>query len=178
MIVEYDLFTPVMVEELRKYLREKNEFVYASVTGDSSWRSGRVRHIENLFIGKLVAESVIARVPRVINQLGVPEFTPTRCEVQASSYGNGDYFRAHTDNGTPDAAARKLSWVSYLNAWPGDNTWTGGELHVRYDDRTVVYQPADGETVFFSSSALHEIMPVFAPPGWEHRRFSVNGWVS
>ena len=104
-------------------------------------------------------------------------FTPSRCEVQLSTYGDGDFFRPHNDSGTPDAADRKISWVSYLDAVPGVRPWTGGELHVQDGVNTIIVTPADGETVFFPSGALHEVKPVAAPPGWVNRRFSANGWL-
>jgi len=167
MIVSHDVFSPALRDELRKYLRIQNMFAPATVTGDPTWRSGRVAHIQELFVGKLVAETILARYPDL-----------TTCEVQLSSYGDGDYFHAHTDNATPDCAARRVSWVAYLNAWPGPNRYSGGELVLYADDATTTYTPADGETVFFPSSVLHKITPVSAPPGWRNRRFSVNGWLS
>src|SRR6185503_9993193 len=103
MIVEPNVFSPALRDELRKYLRLKSMFVPATVTGDPAWRSGRVAHIQDMFVCKLVAETILALYP-----------THTSCEVQLSSYGDCDYFRAHTDNATPDCAARQISWVSYL----------------------------------------------------------------
>lgn len=172
MIVEQNLFSPALADELRKHLRLRNMFSPATVTGDASWRVGRVYHIQELFVGKLVAERVLAYAHDALR------LDATTCEVQLSSYGDGEYFRAHSDSGTPDVAHRRLSWVSYLNAWPGPNPFSGGELILYEDHATTTYAPADGETVFFPSELLHEVTTVAAPPGWENRRFTVNGWLS
>jgi Rps23 Pro-64 3,4-dihydroxylase Tpa1-like proline 4-hydroxylase len=175
--VKRDVFPPLIVEELRKYLRMQNAFIPATVTGDQSWRSGRVQHIQELFIGKLVAGIVKDYALVIANDI-IHDFAPSRCEVQLSSYGDGDYFRQHYDNSTPDADTRRISWVSYINAFPGPNPFSGGELVLQGENETTVYTPEDGETVFFASSVLHEIKPVSAPEGWNNRRFSANGWVS
>lgn len=171
------IFTPVLTEALRDLLRREVLFEPATVTGDATWRAGRVAHVQHLLEGRLAGEAVLAAVPRVLEALGLAPFAPQTCEVQLSAYGDGEYFRCHTDDGTPDVAARRLSWVAYLDAVPGHRPWTEGRLIVRDGIVAHVVTPADGETVFFPASALHEILPVVAPPEWPDRRFSVNGWV-
>lgn len=192
LIIRHNVFSPVLTEALRALLCREELFNTATVTGDASWRSGRVAHIEHLIEGRLAAEAILDAVMRlpddenvglsVMTSFCIPGyfdlFEPSRCEVQLSSYGDGDYFRQHNDSGTSDAADRKISWVSYLDPIPGSHLWTGGELHVRDGGNKIIYTPADGETVFFPSNALHEVQPVStSSPRWEYRRFSINGWI-
>lgn len=180
MIIRCNVFSPALTEALRALLLRRELFGPATVTGDALWRSGMVAHVEHLPEGRAAAEEIIKYFAStwIFYELKIPYFFPTRCEVQLSSYGDGDYFRTHTDNGTPDAAARRISWVAYLDAVPGLRPWFGGELVAETGRETVAVTPADGETVFFPSAWLHEVRPVAAPPGWTSRRFSVNGWIS
>jgi SM-20-related protein len=180
-VIRHDVLPPFLTQELRRLLCSEELFIPATVTGDASWRSGRIVPTGNLGqAAQLVADAICARVPSVAEELGFrnpPPRASWHCEVQLSSYGDGDYFRLHNDNSTPDASGRWLSWVHYLDAIPGEHNWTGGHLMVEDAGARIVVQPADGETVFFPASALHEVTPVSAPHGWTNRRFSVNGWV-
>ncbi len=162
----------------------RNQALYgpATVTGDASWRSGRVAHIEGRPEARAVAEVVLRAVPAVSYALGIDAFAPSRCEVQMSCYGDGDQFRTHTDNGSPDTAERVLSWVIYLDLVT-PRTWAGGELHIDYEPASESLQPKvlfgieDGMAIFFPSWTLHAVLPVTAPDAWEARRHTVNGWV-
>src|SRR5580765_2796005 len=161
---------------VRALARDEARFVPATVTGDASWRAGRVAHVEGRPEARAVAEAVLRAVPFVAYQLRVDAFAPSRCEVQLSSYGDGDYFRAHADDGSPDTAARVLSWVIYLDLVK-PRAWYGGNLCLADDVR---FRPEDGTVIFFPSSMIHEVTPVAMDEGdgrWEARRFTVNGWV-
>ncbi len=170
---------------IRTLARDEALFIPATVTGDPSWRSGRVAHIEGFPSTRAVIEAVLKAVPKVCYLLRIDAFAPSRCEVQLSSYGDGDLFRAHTDDGSPDAAERVLSWVIYLDLIT-PRRWTGGELSFSLGrsigtdgwdlDRIT---PEDGMAIFFPSSTLHEVLPVstLGDTSWEARRHTVNGWV-
>lgn len=153
----------------------RNEALYgaATVTGDAAWRSGRVAHIEGRPEARAVAEVVLRAVPAVIYALGIDAFTPSRCEVQLSCYGDGGQFRAHTDNGSPDTAERVLSWVIYLDLVT-PRLWSFGQLQI--SDHFLV-GIEDGMVIFFPSSILHGVCQVAAPEAWEARRHTCNGWV-
>lgn len=175
-IVAKNILSPSLVNELRSLLRVEVCFVQAGVIGDQSWRSGKVSYIEYTSIGANVAEGIKQFMLRTDSEL--LDFAPKKIEVMLTSYGDGDYFREHADDSSPEVASRKVSWVTYLNAYPGENRWTGGELIIKDAANTTTFSPTDGETIFFASSLLHEVATVSAPPGWENRRFSVNGWIS
>ncbi len=152
-----------------------NEALYgpATVTGDASWRSGRVAHIEGRPDAHAVAETVLRAVPAVSYALGIDAFAPSRCEVQMSCYGDGDQFRAHTDSGSPDTTERVLSWVVYLDLVT-PRLWREGQLQISFD---ALVDIEDGMAIFFPSWTLHAILPVTAPDAWEARRHTCNGWV-
>lgn len=81
------IFTPVLVGALRDLLQREAIFEPATVTGDASWRSARVAHVQHLLEGRLAAEAVLVTVPRVIDELGLPPFEPQACEVQQRTAG-------------------------------------------------------------------------------------------
>ncbi len=183
---------PATSAAFRALARNEALFIPATVTGDASWRSGRVAHIEGRPEAHVVAEAVLKAVPTVCYALRIDAFAPSRCEVQLSSYGDGDLFRAHTDDGSPDAAARVLSWVIYLDLVK-PRRWTGGKLsfpiwqHIETGGPGYATDmwipndvtPEDGDAIFFPSSTLHEVMPVstLGDTSWEARRHTINGWV-
>lgn len=69
----------------------------------------------------------------------------------------GGYFRPHRDNESRDTQHRRFAMTLNLNT--GD--YTGGQL--RFPEfGTDLYAPEQGDAVIFSSSLLHEVMPVTA----------------
>ena len=171
-VILRNFLSPETSASVRELAANESLYGAATVSGDASWRSGRVAHIEGRPEARAVAEAVLQAVPGVCYALRVDEFAPSRCEVQLSCYGGGDGFRDHTDNGSSDAAERVLSWVIYLDLIT-PRMWTGGGLSI---DDTVV-KPEDGMGIFFPSGTLHAVNPVRAPDEWLARRHTVNGWV-
>lgn len=176
-IIRRNFLDPALDAAIRIVMRMPSIYVPATVTGDASWRSGMVAHVEGRPEARAVAEAVLKAVPAVSYALRIDAFTPSRCEVQLSCYGDGDRFLSHTDNGSPDAADRVLSWVIYVDLVK-PRRWTGGGLVLNDGtDAEVVYAPEDGAAIFFPSTMLHQVMGVNAPDEWNTRRHTVNGWV-
>jgi len=82
------------------------------------------------------------------------------------------YFVPHIDNSYLQTAFRQVSCVYYFHKEP--KPYRGGELRI-YDTQRrkphppILYGaydeviPTNNSIVFFSSSCLHEILPVFSP---------------
>ncbi len=173
-VIRQKFLDPGTAAGIRALMWQAHLFTPATVTGDPSWRSGMTAHIEGRPEAEAVAKAMMRVVPAVCRELNIDIFVPSRCEVQLSSYGDGDKFQPHTDDGSPDAAERVLSWVIYMDLML-PRRWRGGELWLAPD---FVFQPEDGDAIFFPSSALHEVRPVISfGTSWEARRHTVNGWL-
>lgn len=69
----------------------------------------------------------------------------------------GGYFRPHRDNESRDTQHRRFAMTLHLNT--GD--YQGGQL--RFPEFSVnLYESARGDAIVFSSSLLHEVVPVIA----------------
>ncbi len=159
----------------------EDRFVDASIGGArEDWRIGHV-----VYDPPEAAERIAARVREVAMEVagGLEVALPaiTDVERQLTVYGEGGYYRVHTDSRGPDAERRVLSWVHYLAArLPRGHE--GGELWLvdpaAPDAPPVVVTPDDGVTVFFPSELEHEVRTVRVPSGaFADGRFTVNGWV-
>ncbi|MFF7074407.1 2OG-Fe(II) oxygenase [Streptomyces pseudovenezuelae] len=112
-------------------------------------------------------------------------------------HNDGDFYRAHQDVSSRDAATgvvaarRVLTFVFYVHRTPAP--FTGGALRV-YDSSVPLnvhhgglrredcayrdYGPDHNSIIFFLPSSLHEVMPVSCPSGeYADSRFAINGWL-
>ena len=165
----------------RALLDLEPRFVDASIGGArEDWRIGRV-----IYDPPPEAEVVVERVGRLA--LAAAEAFDLRLaavgsiERQATVYGDGGFYKKHSDSRGPDAMTRVLSWVHYL-VLREPKGFTGGQLAIIDDDATeeppVLVEPEDGLTVIFPSILDHEVLPVRSPSGaYADGRFSVNGWI-
>ena len=140
-----------------------------------------VSTVQSLFVPR-----VRAMIPAAFSQLGLQPVTLKTIECQLTAHGEGDYFKRHNDNGSPETAGRTLTYVYYFNREP--KRFTGGHLRL-YE--TVVengfytggptsrdIEPLCNSMILFPSYCHHEVTPVKCPSGeFGDRRFTVNGWV-
>jgi SM-20-related protein len=176
-----DLGADVDPELRRQVLAIEDRFVDASIGGArEDWRIGHV-----VYDPPEAAERITTRVRSVALEVAsalevqLPEITDV--ERQLTTYGDGGYYKVHTDSRGPDAARRALSWVHYFAARQPP-AYQGGELWVvdpaAPDAPPVVVAPDDGTTILFPSELEHEVRPVRVPSGtFADGRFTVNGWV-
>ena len=131
-------------------------------------------------------ESRLRRLlPHIRRELDFSWFPLGRMELQMAVHQEGGFFGAHTDDGRPEVAGRRITCVYYLHGQP--KRFGGGELLI-YDTGTrdgcpvpagspVWVEPADNTAVFFPSSLLHEVRPVHRETdAFGDSRFSVNVW--
>ena len=126
---------------------------------------------------------VRAAAPQVFSHLGIRPFTIDHIDAQITATGNGEFFKAHTDNGHTPHKKRRISYVFYYYREP--KPFTGGELRI-YEPTTgdatkkkyKTITPTQNTVVFFDSGALHEVMPVRAvSDDVQASRFTLNGWI-
>ncbi|MFQ3678941.1 MAG: 2OG-Fe(II) oxygenase [Pseudanabaenaceae cyanobacterium] len=131
-------------------------------------------------------KQVAAAVPTVLQRLEMPAWSMDYIEIQLTAHNDGNYYKIHNDNGSPDAASRELTYVYYFHREP--KPFSGGELRV-YDSRIEngfyvaadsyqTIEPQNNLVVFFLSRYLHEVLPVHCPSQrFADSRFTLNGWV-
>ena len=136
---------------------------------------------------QLMEQRIRERLSLLLPSFGLaPDLELPRFESQLTAHNDGNYYRQHNDNGSPDTASRLLTYVYYFNRSP--KAYDGGQLRVW--DSTVRdgyyvaaesahdYQPLDNSIVFFLSRYLHEVLPVRCPSGqFADSRFTINGWL-
>jgi hypothetical protein len=117
-------------------------------------------------------------------QLGLAPFTPTTVELKCTAYGDGGFFRIHSDS--QNHPARRISFVYYFHQVP--KRYSGGAL-LLYDgdvaDPTTFFPESftrldtvDNSLVLFPSNTHHEVEPVVSPSGlWTDARFTFAGHV-
>jgi len=146
------------------------------------------------------APELLAGIDAVIGQ--VEKALGVSCDGTQPSYtlnvhNDGDFYRAHQDVSSQDAAKgvlaaqRVLTFVYYVHRTPAP--FTGGALRV-YDSAVPLnlrhdrlsqqdcsyrdYPPEHNSVVFFLPSSLHGVLPVTCPSGdYADSRFAINGWL-
>lgn len=137
--------------------------------------------------GSLLREKIAAVAPDIFVKLGIEDFDIQIFEMEMVASHDGCYFTMHADNSYPQTAFRQVSCVYYFHREP--KPYRGGELRI-YDTQRqkphppILYGtydeviPTNNSIVFFSSSCLHEILPVFSPSqAFADSRFTINTWL-
>jgi Rps23 Pro-64 3,4-dihydroxylase Tpa1-like proline 4-hydroxylase len=137
---------------------------------------------------ELFARRLMTFLPQVLRQLDLEWFPVTHIEAQLTGSGDGEFFRAHSDNGSLGVSARAVTFVYFFHREPC--SFSGGELRIwdtpanseaesgEENGAVRSIPPQQNQVVFFPSFYLHEIAPVSCPSGnFADRRFTVNGWL-
>ena len=164
----------------------EEEFVPTTTsTGAADYRSSLVLYAFQEF-QDIVTDRIKAIFPDILRKLEMPEFPIAQVEAQLTSHNNGDFYKVHNDNGSPDTATRELTYVYYYYRQP--KPFEGGELRI-YDSviRNNYYakaesfhtvEPRDNSIVFFPSRYLHEVLPIRCESkAFADGRFTINGWI-
>jgi Rps23 Pro-64 3,4-dihydroxylase Tpa1-like proline 4-hydroxylase len=186
--VQIDNF--LTVEEHQRLLnyvfQRESAFVPTSTsTGDLDYRRSMILHSFPEF-SQLVVNRIQAILPDVFRKLNLSSFPIAEIEAQLTSHNDGNYYKVHNDNGSPDTATREFTYVYYFHQEP--KAFSGGELliydskiennfYVKADSYKRV-EPRNNSIVFFLSRYLHEVLPVSCPSkAFADSRFTINGWV-
>jgi SM-20-related protein len=187
-VVQFEQFlTPAEHAQLLRYVLEREpHFVSTSTsTGDVSHRRSVVLYDFPEF-AQLITDRVRTMMPNVLAHLEIAPFEVGQIEAQLTAHNDGNYYKIHNDNGSPDTASRELTYVYYFYQEP--KPFSGGELRV-YDSRIEnnfftqaetfkTVEPRNNSIVFFLSRYMHEVLPISCPSKrFSNSRFTVNGWV-
>ncbi len=168
-------------------VRKQPEFRASSVEGG---RPG-YRHSQVLMkfddLGLDFEGRVREVVPEAARYFGLDIPSHYDFEMQMTTHGDGDYFRIHSDNGSPGTASRILTYVYYFSRDP--LPFSGGHLRL-YDDSRVdpsswipvatfaEITPQNNMLLLFPSRAFHEVLPTLSrTTDFASGRFTINGWI-
>jgi Rps23 Pro-64 3,4-dihydroxylase Tpa1-like proline 4-hydroxylase len=193
-VVLDEFLAPQEVEQLIRYVLDHEKDFKTSevispdgVPGVTNYTHRRSRVLmEAGPYKKIILNRIRHTLPEVLAQLGIEEFPITRSEVQITASNDGDFFRAHSDDGQAVIASRQLTFVYFFHREP--NQFEGGELWLHDSHKgehhaigTGNYErivPQQNQIVFFPCSTLHEITPVQCKSrAFADSRFTVNGWL-
>ncbi len=132
----------------------------------------------------LIIPKIHTLLPRLWPIWRMEPLTFSRIECQLSVHGDGDYFNTHTDNGLPDIAHRRISYVYYFHREP--KQFTGGNLRL-YNTQGDTNEcgalahdvaPPSNSLMIFPSHIYHEVTPITcASKALTDQRLTVNGWL-
>ena len=167
-------------------LAKEKEFAATSTsTQAASYRESRILHDLGGFRA-LMLDRILQMMPDVCRHLNLPAFTISEIESQLTVHNDGNYYKIHNDNGSPETATRELTYVYYFYQEP--KPFSGGELLI-YDSKVEnnyyvaaksfqTVEPRNNSIVFFLSRYMHEVLPIRCPSQqFRHGRFTINGWV-
>ncbi len=174
-------------QRLTRYVvqREADFVPTTTSTGADDYRKSVVLHSFPEF-SELMTRRIRAAMPNVLAKLNMSPFAPSQIEAQLTGHNDGNFYKVHNDNGSPDTATRELTYVYYFYQDP--KQFSGGEL-VIYDSRVAnnyytqaetfhTIEPRNNSIVFFPSRYMHEVLPVACPSRkFADSRFTINGWV-
>ena len=132
------------------------------------------------------AARILEIVPDALNHFGLPVLSEPKLEIQLTTHNEGEYYRIHNDNGTPNTAARLLTYVYYFHRQPV--AFQGGQIRL-YDSRVefgrsrpaesfVGINPQNNMLLLFPSRVMHEVLPTYCSSRtFADGRFTLNGWI-
>ena len=185
-LVENFLEPKLHAELLAFALAEEKRFVDSAVTTkDAAYRRSRVLYDFPDF-SRTFRDRIVRIAAMLMQELGVPAFQIADIECQMTAHNEGNYFKLHNDNGSPDTATRMISYVYYFHSEP--KAFTGGAFrlyHSRVEngayhqgEHAADIEPRNNSILFFPSHCHHEVTAVRCPSGrFADGRFTVNGWV-
>jgi Rps23 Pro-64 3,4-dihydroxylase Tpa1-like proline 4-hydroxylase len=182
-----NFLTPAENQQLFDYVCQKQaDFVPTTTsTNADNYRRSLVLHSFPEF-RELIVNKIQKLIPDVWAKLNMEPFPIGQIESQLTMHNDGNFYKVHNDNGSPDTATRILTYVYYFNREP--KAFSGGDL-VIYDskiqgkyyvkgDTFKTVEPRNNVIVFFHSRYMHEVLPVRCDSKeFADSRFTINGWV-
>lgn len=167
--------------ELYALAVSKNEIFSLSRTSHSKyhpeWRKSKVIYDSQFsFFKNTIEQKIGGLLEEIRGLLEVNKFEIGSFEVQLTSHNDGEYFKWHRDNSTPETASRLITFVYYFHAIP--KPFSGGELVIYDNDASYLIEPRNDSLVVFYSGRKHEVLPVVCESGlFKDGRFTLNGWI-
>ena|SRR5688572_13323175 len=141
------------------------------------WRKSKVMYDSEFSFFKQTLERTIRnRLDEIHIRLQMDKFEIDFFEVQLTSHNDGEYFKWHKDNSTPETSNRLITFVYYFHAIP--KPFRGGELVIYDGDVQHVIEPENDSVVIFDSGLKHEVKTIVCPGKmFKNGRFTLNGWI-
>jgi Rps23 Pro-64 3,4-dihydroxylase Tpa1-like proline 4-hydroxylase len=128
------------------------------------------------FCKNLIEKKIRGKIDEIYRELELMPFEIGSFEVQLTSHSDGEYFKWHRDNSTPETSSRRITFVYYFHAMP--KRFSGGELIIYHGNEQHPIEPVNDAIVFFDSGRKHEVKQVACPGGaFKDSRFTLNGWI-
>ena len=134
--------------------------------------------------GEAMRAAVRKQLPLLCERMNKPAFDIEFIQLKIAAYSNGDFFKAHQDNGLSQPG-RRISFVYYFHQEP--KPYQGGDLLLydsRFSPRAYVRSqftrivPHNNSIVFFPSEYFHEVLPVAtATQDFTCSRFTMAGHI-
>jgi SM-20-related protein len=186
-IIAENFLDAAMLQELLRFVADAEPgFVDATVsTSDADYRRSKVLYDFPRF-SELFRTRMGGIAGDLAKRFGIAPFPIADVECQMTAHNDGNYFKLHNDNGSPDTATRVLSYVFYFHNEP--KAYSGGEFrlyHSRVEngayhcgDVAGDIVPKNNSVLFFPSYRHHEVLPVRCPSQrFADGRFTINGWI-
>jgi SM-20-related protein len=185
----HNFFNSTQLGQLLKFV-EDQESNFTQATTSTKARDYRESLVLYRFpeFSELVANRIRHMTPWVISEF-CPEtitFSIGEIECQLTAHNHNNFYKKHTDSGSPNTASRVLTYVYYFYNEP--KSFSGGELvlydskvednHYKQADTFKKIEPMNNSIVFFLSNNYHEVLPVTCTSlAFRDSRFTINGWV-
>lgn len=156
----------------------------------ANYRSRRSRVLDGPANGALAAmvfPKLQELIPKLWPRLGIDPLPLNALECQVTAHGDGDFFATHTDNGMPEIAHRRISYVYYFHREP--KQFSGGQLrlyHALFQNGygkcgrpAAEIDPPRNGLVIFPTFIYHEVTPIRCTSGaLADQRLTLNGWLT
>ncbi|BAY25481.1 prolyl 4-hydroxylase alpha subunit [Calothrix sp. NIES-2100] len=183
-----NFFTPEEHQQLLQYVLEQEAYFVptSTSTNEMNYRRSMVLYSFPDF-SQLILQRIETILPEVIVSLGIPAFSTNYIESQLTAHNDGNYYKIHNDNGSPETSLREITYVYYFYQEP--KYFSGGKLliynskisnsfYVNSESFKTV-EPRNNSIVFFLSRYMHEVLPVSCPSkNFADSRFTINGWIN
>ncbi|MFS8880397.1 2OG-Fe(II) oxygenase, partial [Synechococcus sp. H55.11] len=195
--VKLDNFLPAEVNQaiLQHAIAHQDKFIPARSYSQSNTEAESLKFRRSLRLdyayfqeyGSLLREKIAGVAPQIFVELGIENFDIQIFEMEMIASYDSCYFAPHIDNFYSQTAFRQVSCVYYFHKEP--KPYRGGELRIYDTQRQKPHPPilhgaydevipTNNSIVFFPSSCIHEILPVFSPSqAFADSRFTINTWL-
>ena len=148
----------------------KRRIVIDHYRNSLSWQDSSIEAIGNNISKEIQTNE------NILDILGIPKFSWGRTEITCVAFGDGCFFKEHTDALSSKHIQRRLSWVYYLHLEP--KPFEGGELVLRKEGKEVAVTPEHGTIIIFDPKVKHEVLPVsINEKKFKNSRFTITGFV-
>lgn len=134
-------------------------------------------------IYQMLKGMILESVPEICDRLRVRRFNPGYVSLEIKAYGEGDYFRPHSDKYTGGNRRLNFGCVFYFTPI----RFSGGDFLLFDTDfpgqnyiptRFTRFKPEDNCAIFYPSDSWHSVVPIkMTGGGFNDSRFAIIGHI-